>query len=185
VSAPLAALLKIRLLTAQRGGEVARMRWADLDLESGWWSIPGEYTKNGQPHRVPLTVDVIELVNAQKPKSDDDKSEYVFVGSGQATLLHRAKKAPAALARVLKIDFRGHDLRRTAATFMAAAGIPCEHIGHVLNHVEGGARATRVYDRYAYDREKQIALESWARSLKEILEDKPGTGNVVAITARG
>ena len=36
------------------------------------------------------------------------------------------------------------DLRRTAATFMAAAGIPREHIGHVLNHVEGGARATRV-----------------------------------------
>jgi integrase len=49
VSAPLAALLKVRLLTAQRGGEVARMRWDDVDLDGGWWSIPGEHTKNRQP----------------------------------------------------------------------------------------------------------------------------------------
>jgi len=121
-------------------------------------------------HRVPLTTEVIELIQSQEPKDQDERSEYVFAGLGGAVVLHRAKKAAAAIARVLKIDFRGHDLRRTAATGMAAAGIPCEHIGHVLNHVEGGARATRVYDRYAYDREKRIALEAWARTLKSILE---------------
>ena len=49
-----AALLKLRLLTAQRGGEVALMRWRDLDLKDGWWTIPGAFTKNGKPHRVPL-----------------------------------------------------------------------------------------------------------------------------------
>jgi hypothetical protein len=47
------------------------------------------------------------------------------------------------------------------------------------------SRATRVYDRYAYDREKQIAVETWGRTLKGILEQKPpATGNVIAITAR-
>jgi hypothetical protein len=63
---------------------------------------------------------------------------------------------------------------------MAAAGIPREHIGHVLNHVEGGARATRVYDRYAYDREKPVALETWGRALKVVLEGRQATGRVVA-----
>jgi integrase len=183
VSAPLAALLKVRLLTAQRGGEVARMRWADVDLDAGWWTIPGEYTKNGEPHRVPLAADVIELIRAQKPLKQDDPKEFVFAGLGGAAVLHRAKKAPSALARVLKIDFRGHDLRRTAATGMAAAGIPREHIGHVLNHVEGGARATRVYDRYAYDREKRVALETWGRSLKTILEKSDAASSVVPFTA--
>jgi len=57
ISAQLAALLKVRLLTAQRGGEVAHMRWADVDLQSGWWTIPGSDTKNGEPHRVPLVAD--------------------------------------------------------------------------------------------------------------------------------
>ena len=183
VSAPLAALLKVRLLTAQRGGEVARMRWADVDLDGGWWTIPADHTKNGQPHRVPLTADVIELIRAQKPQQGDERRDYVFTGLGGATVLHRAKKAPSAIARVLKIDFRGHDLRRTAATGMAAAGIPREHIGHVLNHVEGGARATRVYDRYAYDREKRIALEAWARTLKSILEPAHTPGQIVPFSA--
>jgi integrase len=182
ISAPLAALLKVRLLTAQRGGEVARMRWADVDLKAGWWTIPAEHTKNGQPHRVPLAPDALELIRSQKP-SEDDEIEHVFAGVGGAALLHRAKKAPAAIAGVLDIDFRGHDLRRTAATFMAAAGIPREHIGHVLNHVEGGARATRVYDRYAYDREKQIALETWGRALHSILTKSDASGNVVPFTA--
>jgi integrase len=148
----------------------------------GLGTIPAEHTKNGQPHRVPLTPDALELIRALEPDEDDDTG-HVFAGVGGASVLHRAKKAPSAVARVLDIDFRGHDLRRTAATFMAAAGIPREHIGHVLNHVEGGARATRVYDRYAYDREKRIALETWARALKALLEQKAGTASVVPFTA--
>jgi integrase len=179
ISAPLAALLKVRLLTAQRGGEVMRMRWTDLDVDSKWWTIPGTDTKNGEPHRVPLTERALELIRGQQ-KEDDDR-EYVFVGQG-ASLRDRAKKAPAALARVLGIEFRGHDLRRTAATRMAEAGIPRDHIAKVLNHVEGGPRATRVYDRHTYDREKRRALETWARVLKGILE-KTNDANVVSFSA--
>jgi integrase len=210
ISPALAAVQKVRLLTAQRGGEVIAMKWADLELpaekakapRSGWWTIPGSDTKNGEPHRVPLTEPVITLIEAQRKKkadderkgencrtrdqaeSDDAGATYVFVGSG-ASLRDRAKKAPSALAKVLGFDFRGHDLRRTAATRMAAAGIPREHVGKVLNHVEGGARATRVYDRHTYDAEKRTALETWTRVLTGILEQKPKTGAaVVPITKR-
>src|SRR5262249_13400721 len=139
ISASLAALLKVRLLTAQRGGEVGRMRWADVDLETGWWTIPGSDTKNGEPHRVPLTADAIALIRGQQP-DEQKRDAYVFTGNGNATVLHREKKASAAIARALKIEFRGHDLRRSAATQMAAAGIPRAHIAFLLNHVDGGAR---------------------------------------------
>ena len=50
-----AAVFKLRLITAQRGGEVADVRWQDVDLDAGWWTIPAERAKNGLPHRVPLT----------------------------------------------------------------------------------------------------------------------------------
>jgi hypothetical protein len=40
----------------------------------------------------------------------------------------------------------------------------------VLNHVEGGASVTRVYDRYSYDAEKRKALETWARTLRSIVK---------------
>jgi integrase len=186
ISATMAALLKVRLLTAQRGGEVARMRWQDVALPKederravGWWTIPGEHTKNGEPHRVPLTPGVVGLIKAQASEADADRrGEYVFVGRGGGTVLDRAKKAPSALARALRIDFRGHDLRRTAATQMAEAGVPREHIARVLNHVEGGPRATRVYDRYAYDNEKRIALETWARRLSDMLSEQSASSVV-------
>jgi integrase len=189
VSPWLAAALKVRLLTAQRGGEVARMRWSDLELERskdgkitcGWWTIPGEFTKNSEPHRVPITAEVAAIVAGQEPKEGDERGTYVFARDGGAAAVDRSKKASAALARVLGIDFRGHDLRRTAATGMAESGVPREHISRVLNHVEGGARATRIYDRHTYDNEKRIALETWERRLRAILSEKPTPAGVVSL----
>ena len=179
VSPALAALLKIRLLTGQRGGELVRMKWADVDLDAGWWTIPATDTKNGEPHRVPLVERAKALIRAQR--TDDEKQEFVFVGRG-TSLRDRAKKAPAAIAKALGLDFRGHDLRRTAATRMAAAGVPRDHIAKVLNHVEGGARATRVYDRHSYDTEKRMALAAWDRALIAVLE-RTDAGKVVPFTA--
>jgi integrase len=156
------------------------MKWADLDLETGWWTIPASDTKNGEPHRVPLVERVKTIIEAQRDGQAADE-EFVFVGRG-ASLRDRAKKAPSAVAKALGIDFRGHDLRRTAATRMASAGIPRDHIAKVLNHVEGGARATRVYDRHSYDAEKRMALDTWDRALAAILEQR--VANVLPLTRR-
>ena len=167
-----AAILKLRLLTAQRGGEVAQMRWSDLDLQSGWWTIPAAHVKNKRAHRVPLTDRVKVIIEAQPREGD-----AVFSAAGSAR--DRAKKAPTAIAHVLDLkDFRGHDLRRTASTRMGEAGIPRQHIAYVLNHADGTPRATQVYDRYEHDSEKRIALETWERTLTAILEKKSG-GTVV------
>ena len=78
-----------------------------------------------------------------------------------------------------------NDLRRTASTNTAAAGVPRSHISYVLNHVEGGPRATKVYDRYAYDREKKVALETWSRTFKAILDRSHRDATVVPFAPTG
>ena len=77
------------------------------------------------------------------------------------------RKAIERLRLRAGIDFRGHDLRRTAASHMAAMGIPRLVIGRILNHVEPGV--TKVYDRHSYDPEKRQALDAWARRLHAIV----------------
>jgi len=170
VTAAIAEAFQVQLLTAQRPGEVRVMRWADLDLESGWWSIPGALTKNGKPHRVPLVGWALEILEARRERAEDS-AKFVFENRpGAGSVAHRGKKAAALLSRSLSFAFRAHDLRRTAATRMAEAGVTRDHIARVLNHVEAGPAATRVYDRYEYDAEKRAALERWGIRLSAIVE---------------
>lgn len=177
-----AQAFQVQLLTAQRPGEVRSMRWPDVDLESGWWSMPAAVAKNARPHRVPLTKPVIEILERRRELAGEG-AIFVFENRrGAGSIAHRGKKAASILCRALSFEFRAHDLRRTAATRMAEAGVPRDHIAKVLNHVEGGPAATRIYDRYAYDAEKREALERWARRLQAIIEGK--TSRVVAMRAR-
>jgi len=63
--------------------------------------------------------------------------------------------------------FTPHDLRRTAASFMAESGEMDEVIDAVLNHSKQGI--IKVYNLYRYDKEKQKALETWEQKLISIV----------------
>lgn len=166
LDATMSAFYKLRLLTAQRGGEVASMRWQDLDLNAGWWTIPASSSKNKLAHRVPLNASAIEILRALQPNDDDGKrsgARYAYVLAGA-----RGKRQQAEAAATFNVsDFRGHDLRRTAASIMASGGIPRLTIKKILNHVERDI--TAVYDRHSYDAEKRAALEWWDKKLSSLL----------------
>jgi len=162
------AFYRLRLITAQRGGEVANMRWADVDLAGGWWTIPAADSKNGLAHRVPLTAPALELLTALRAAARKDAT-FVLEGARSKRLRAAALRAAADEGAKLH-DFQPHDLRRTAATGMASAGVPRFVIGRVLNHADAGV--TAVYDRASYDSEKRTALETWARRLAAILADE-------------
>lgn len=164
------AVFKLRLVTAQRGGEVADMRWQDVDLKGGWWTVPGEVSKNGLPHRVPLSSLALDILRPLKASVDgmDEGKRPSFVLAGA-----RGKRQRSEVSKQLGlVDFVGHDLRRTAASLMAGGGVPRLVIAKILNHVEQGV--TAVYDRHSYDAEKQAALSWWSSKLTAILKNKPG-----------
>jgi integrase len=166
--APMAAFWKLRLLTAQRSVEVNTMKWSDIDGE--WWTIPATVAKNKLSHRVPLSSAALDILKELPP------STFVVEGA-------RGKRQQAEAAAQFGIDdFRGHDLRRTAASKMTSAGISRFVVGKVLNHVESGV--TKVYDRHSYDAEKRIALDTWARTLDGILKAKPGADVLPFITKK-
>ena len=158
--------------TAQRGGEVVNMRWADLDPKDGWWTIPVSDSKNKLPHRVPLSKPALAILKPLWEAAPEEAACVVVGASG------KRQRAEAAKQHGLS-DFRGHDLRRTAASYGASAGVSRLVISKVLNHVERGV--TAVYDRHSYDAEKRTALDSWARTLTAILKNQRQAANVVPI----
>lgn len=178
-------MLIVMLLTAQRRGEVCRMRWQDVDLATGWWTIPAESSKNADPHRVPLTSLVVKILNRRAEAKNRDE-RYVFSNHRATCVTDRAKKAAAVLCNGgISFHFRAHDLRRTAASYMGEAGVDRFHIAHVLNHRSvTHSTVTAVYDRYRYDREKRAALEKWTEVLTDIVDVKPGPTPATARRAR-
>ncbi|HXG72601.1 MAG TPA: tyrosine-type recombinase/integrase [Gemmatimonadaceae bacterium] len=177
MSPEMAAAWRLRLLTAQRANEVHNLAWRELDLDAGWWTLPAERSKNGLSHRVPLSppamillkalrADADALVAARAARDDTRPKAPVYV-LAQA---RGAKQRAAAAATFGLTDFKGHDLRRTAASLMTGSGTPQLVVSKILNHAEPGV--TFVYDRHSYDAEKRLALDGWARTLTAILEQQ-------------
>ena len=59
---PFGPFYQILILTAQRRGEVAGMRWQDLDLQAGLWTMAAAHTKTGRIHDVPLSGPVLDIL---------------------------------------------------------------------------------------------------------------------------
>ena len=53
---PFENVIKLLLLTGQRREEVAGMRWREVDLDAGPWTIPKERCKNGKAHTIDLCI---------------------------------------------------------------------------------------------------------------------------------
>lgn len=171
-------MFRMRLLTAQRGNEVSQMRWTDIDGD--WWTIPGEFTKNGLAHRVPLSPRAMAILKALKGDDEGVSTGWVFPSPRGRGPIKVVWKAAGRLRSRSGIEFVPHDLRRTVASRMTGdLGISRLVVSKVLNHVESGV--TAVYDRHSYNAEKRQALDAWGRRLDEILTGTSARANVVSL----
>lgn len=64
---------------------------------------------------------------------------------------------------------------------MAESGEMDEVIDAILNHAKQGI--IKVYNQYRYDKEKQAAMESWARKLQSIVSGG-SESNVIPLRRR-
>ena len=166
--------MKLSLATAQRIGEVSRIANTELDVNdtAPMWTVPGERSKNGEPNRVPLSPIAVRLIREARELSS--AGVWLFpspTGKGPIDPHAATRALGRARSAIGLVNFRVHDLRRTAATHMAEMGINPHTISLVLNHisVRRGTITGKVYNQYGYDREKRDALEAWGVRLERII----------------
>ena len=174
--------LKFLLVSMQRSNEVRFMRHDAI--QDNIWHMHMSDTKNNTIHRVPLTPLAHQLI--KQAMLFTRACPYVF----GATRASKAPKAPAsdliplgdtALSQVIRKnkqklgidDFKPHDLRRSAATWITAVGLPKLYARLMLNHSDGDRDVTgEVYVQYSYDFEKRRAADVWQFVLEHIIQCK-------------
>jgi len=178
--------LRLILLTGVRAAEAAGMAKAEIkhldDPTAAFWEIPGERTKNGLTHVVPLSEPARQTV-LDALRSAKEGQPYVFpspVRAGESVQAHSLTVAMQRMAEHIEGDAAKtwkadppspHDLRRTFRTKLSALGIPKDVRDRLMNHAPRDV-GERHYDQYDFLREKRDGLTRWANALSELLTEK-------------
>jgi integrase len=151
---PYGTIIQLLILTGQRRGEIAALRWDWIDEES--ITFPASITKNGREHRIPLAP-VAKSLLASLPRS----GELVFPSRfGDQSPFNGWSKAKRNFDQSLQIaPYTLHDLRRTFSSNLARSGVPIHVTEKLLNHVSGSiSGVAAIYNRHSYWNEMSSAL---------------------------
>jgi integrase len=180
---PYGTLYQVLMLTGLRISEASDGRWREIDLTKKVWTIPPERFKSNATHTVPLTDEVIDILESLPRFVGGD---HVFSTTGGAKPINGFSKAKSRLdgliAEKLGAEpppFVIHDLRRTVRTRLSSLRIPEPVAEMVVGHGRKGL--ARVYDQHQYAAEMREALEAWAARLRSIVDPPPD--NVVQLRA--
>lgn len=157
-------LIEFQLHTMVRPGEAAEARWSEIDFSQSIWAIPAERMKMDRPHLVPLTNQVLELLELMKPISFH--REFIFPS-------HINPKKPAnkqsANKALRDMGFRGrlvaHGMRALASTTLNEQGFEHDVIEAALAHKdENEVRA--AYNRAQYLDRRRSMMEWWSNKIE-------------------
>jgi len=177
---PYGTYYRFLFLTGQRRGETANVRWENIDLNRGEWTIPATGTKNGVTHLVPLSDDALALLS-ENPRPAEPKGSFVFTTTEGEKPINGFSVAKRRMDRDCGITgWRIHDIRRTVRTQLADIGVVDPIAERCLNHLPGGM--VRVYNVYDYADEKRDAFDQWAARLRDIISPPPG--NIIRMGPR-
>ena len=157
------AVIPLLLLTGLRKGELLSARWEHVDLERAEIQLPE--TKSGE-EQVRLLPKPAVAILRDLPRFRE--SPFVFPSpSDPRTYRKDIKPQWESIRDAAGLqDVTLHDLRRTAGSFMAQAGVPLQVIQHILGHAHPAV--TKLYARLASKNERE-ALEALGGQLSPIL----------------
>lgn len=175
--------IKLLILTGARRGEVAAMRWDELNLDAGVWLLPSERTKNRQAHTIYLPDLAVDVIYSLQPISGNsqfvfDTGHYTNEGHIHADTLTGViarlrgmatgvkKKLVSNAPLVDMPSFSVHDLRRSAATAWGEYLKTEPHvIERMLNHQS--LKLVATYQRAIYADEQKSAWLAWGTLVEQ------------------
>jgi integrase len=137
-----------------RIGEIIRLEWRQVDLQTLRITLDPGSTKNNEGRTLPIYGDMVEWLRIEKEIRDKEHPEcpYVFRRGGKPIRNFR-KSWDTATALAGVPDLVVHDLRRSAVRNMNRAGVPEKIAMQVSGH-----KTRSVFDRYNIVNEGDLRL---------------------------
>lgn len=132
----------LAISTGMRRGEIMNLQWKDVNLQTG--TIILSATKNDTSRAVPLGNLALALLQERFLSRRQD-TPLVFPGSVRSKPIELKKPWEAAVKAAQLEDFRFHDLRHTAASYLAMNGATTMEIAAVLGH-----KTLQMVKRYSH-----------------------------------
>lgn len=124
-------IVVLALSTGARKNEILSLKWDNVDFERG--VIRLDETKNGDQRGLPLEGHAYDLLY-DLFKNKKIYSDYLFPSSTVSKPVCIKKSWPKVLKQANIENFRFHDLRHTAASYLAMDGASSTDIAEILGH---------------------------------------------------
>ena len=139
----------LALSTGMRQGEIINLRWQDVDFKNEL--IVLHDTKNNERRSVPLTIFTLELLKKFSKVRRLD-TDLLFPGKNPKKPFSIRAHWLAVIKEAEISDFRFHDLRHSAASYLAMNGATLTEISAILGH-----KTIQMVKRYSHLSEQHAA----------------------------
>lgn len=161
-------LIEWQLHTMTRPGEAAGTKWEEIDLGKKLWAIPATRMKKKRPHKVPLSPQMLALLEVMKPISTNRK--YVFPADRNPWNHTHPATANMALKRMGYSHLLvAHGLRSLASTILNEQGFDPDIIESALAHTDKND-VRGAYNRAEYLERRRIMMRWWSDHIEASAE---------------
>lgn len=150
--------LEFAILSVSRSSEVRKAVWSEIDLGNKVWTIPGDRMKKEKEHRVPLTPQMITILD-RLPR--EENNQHVFVGDSR-----EGRLSENALLNCLEYmghsDITQHGFR---SSFREWAGEMTAHPREVIEHALAHGlkdKAEAAYQRGTLFPKRRTLMADWS-----------------------
>lgn len=153
-----ARALEFVILTACRSGEARLATWTEIDLATRTWNIPGIRMKSGRPHRVPLSEEVIQLLEAL-PRLEGEALLFPGRLAGKPI----SDMTMTKVMRDMAVDAVPHGFRATFSSWTASStAYPSDVREMALAHAIGDGTVA-AYQRSDLFNKRRNLMADWAK----------------------
>ena len=158
-------MFELQLHTAVRPVEAATARWEEFNLEEKLWIIPANKMKKNREHIIPLSPQVVDLVELLRPISG--KKDYLFPGVKHPSSHANRETVNTAMKRNgLKGQIVSHGLRALFSTTCNEQDFESEIIETSLAHLDKNV-TRRSYNRSEYLERRRKLMCWWSAHIEK------------------